>query len=764
VKLAGCILTAWLLLNAQAFGETAALSFQTSKPAVDGASFPGQLTVPIAMDVSLTAVEYLLPLEAGEEAGSIHAYANDRVHRDIQALSLENMTTSDSHIYDSLLATERAPRALAGNVVHVAGEIDLNGRRYAELLVFPVTVDSAGQSWFNRSVVIQVGERTVNQPDLIPRNNLLDIYTTSGKQRSQTTSSAGPEYVIITSAWLAGAFQPLIDYKNETGYVAELALIEDILAAQTGRDDAEKLREYLKDFYAAGGCYVLLAGDETVVPIRYTYHYDVSITPSLFGQQICDLYFADLTGGWDLDNDGVWGERYHDRPDLVPELRVGRLPVSSVDEATNYINKLIRYETKPGDADPGYLERAFFFSSDQMRDYSNGGQHGRIATAYPDWFDIDTITGVEATNGNDLTPSNTSPAELKPSFDHGYGIVNVIAHGRSDGFVVKSSGYNEWPKSYLLTQAQFASHGCFDSLMAAAKPGFFYSLACDNGGFDMDEPPFNYVNPLMVHKLIGSAGGAVGFVAYSRWGWIGSSYLLQETFFDSLFAHPELPAVEAMYASKAKYYYLRDLVYGQNFYGDPTLKVFSRIPDRLSIDATADDDGMNVRVTANGRPADACYIILAAGGISLAEYQTGSDGRVFIDHLFDQATEYKITAVRTGATVSQARYIHGVVTSTDDQDGVLPRGFELHQNYPNPFNPSTVISFDLANGAAATLVVHNVLGQTVTTLIDTYLDAGGHTIEWDGCDRIGSQAASGIYFYRLSTIEQTSVKKMILLR
>ncbi len=94
----------------------------------------------------------------------------------------------------------------------------------------------------------------------------------------------------------------------------------------------------------------------------------------------------------------------------------------------------------------------------------------------------------------------------------------------------------------------------------------------------------------------------------------------------------------------------------------------------------------------------------------------------------------------------------------------LPEGFELHQNYPNPFNPSTTISFSLPEAQEVTLEVYNVQGQLVATLINDYLSAGSHSVEWNSTDDGGATVASGIYFYRLTAGELTSTKKMSLVK
>jgi hypothetical protein len=94
----------------------------------------------------------------------------------------------------------------------------------------------------------------------------------------------------------------------------------------------------------------------------------------------------------------------------------------------------------------------------------------------------------------------------------------------------------------------------------------------------------------------------------------------------------------------------------------------------------------------------------------------------------------------------------------------LPKVFTLSQNYPNPFNPTTEIAFDLPVRTHVTLIVYNVLGRRVTTLVNEPLSAGHYVADWDGRSSGGIQVASGIYFYRLHTESFIQTKKMILLK
>ena len=95
---------------------------------------------------------------------------------------------------------------------------------------------------------------------------------------------------------------------------------------------------------------------------------------------------------------------------------------------------------------------------------------------------------------------------------------------------------------------------------------------------------------------------------------------------------------------------------------------------------------------------------------------------------------------------------------------VVPSVFALHQNYPNPFNPVTEIQFDVPQESQVQLTIYNIMGQEVTTLNNSTLQAGFHSIRWDGTNGLGEQVSTGVYFYRLSSPAFTSTKKMIMVK
>ncbi|MCK4653326.1 MAG: hypothetical protein KAU01_02655 [Candidatus Cloacimonetes bacterium] len=104
----------------------------------------------------------------------------------------------------------------------------------------------------------------------------------------------------------------------------------------------------------------------------------------------------------------------------------------------------------------------------------------------------------------------------------------------------------------------------------------------------------------------------------------------------------------------------------------------------------------------------------------------------------------------------------------------------LHQNYPNPFkpsgagrNPATTISFNISRKDAkrspafdgnAELIIYNIKGQKVKTLVNEVLPSGAHSVVWNGRDSNGNRVGSGIYFYKLQSGKFEEIKKMILLK
>jgi hypothetical protein len=85
--------------------------------------------------------------------------------------------------------------------------------------------------------------------------------------------------------------------------------------------------------------------------------------------------------------------------------------------------------------------------------------------------------------------------------------------------------------------------------------------------------------------------------------------------------------------------------------------------------------------------------------------------------------------------------------------------FGLEQNYPNPFNPTTKIRIALPKSSFAKLVVYDMLGRELETILNEHLNAGTYEADWDA-----SKFTSGVYYYKLTSGDYTETKKMILIK
>ena len=160
-----------------------------------------------------------------------------------------------------------------------------------------------------------------------------------------------------------------------------------------------------------------------------------------------------------------------------------------------------------------------------------------------------------------------------------------------------------------------------------------------------------------------------------------------------------------------------------------------------------------------------------AGAVAAVQFegafgQTGEPGKlVYIAFPFETvATE----AVRNELFKRTLNFFFGVtsVASGQDVQEPLPGDFSLRQNYPNPFNPETKISFTLNSRAPARTRVRifNIQGQEVAALLDAPRKTGDYEITWNGRDRRGRPAPSGVYLYEVRVGEKTKSGKMLLLR
>ena len=115
-------------------------------------------------------------------------------------------------------------------------------------------------------------------------------------------------------------------------------------------------------------------------------------------------------------------------------------------------------------------------------------------------------------------------------------------------------------------------------------------------------------------------------------------------------------------------------------------------------------------------------------------------------------------------SIDVVRYSRDALVGITPISGEIPVRFELTQNYPNPFNPTTKFKFSLPKFSEVKIVVYDIMGREVKTLINEKLETGKYEVDWNGTNGLGNTVSSGIYFYRIVAGDFVESKKMIMLK
>jgi hypothetical protein len=137
-----------------------------------------------------------------------------------------------------------------------------------------------------------------------------------------------------------------------------------------------------------------------------------------------------------------------------------------------------------------------------------------------------------------------------------------------------------------------------------------------------------------------------------------------------------------------------------------------------------------------------------------------ADTMIVIRNLGNQTYWWRVRARNAAGwgSYSEARRFTITLTGVGD-DLLAPRAFKLDQNYPNPFNPTTMIRYDIPKASFVTLVVFNILGQEMASLVSGRKEAGSYEVQFDA-----SNLTSGVYFYQMKAGSYTETRRLMLVR
>ena len=449
-----------------------------------------------------------------------------------------------------------------------------------------------------------------NPEDIKYKDNLVEFRSDASKVSATIPQELSYEYVVITSNAFAPAFDRFVAWKKRKGINIGVVTMEYIRSHYAGDlisgiyDDAGKLRQFLFDAYSNNLKYALLGGDKDIVPIRMGSSQN-NPTNIEYYVQPTDIYFADFNGNWNVDGDSFYGEPNDDRPDYGAEIYVGRILCSTPQHIENWTDKLIRYESNPGNGDFAYLKKAFYTQSDDMQyfDWANTIKATFLMFTTNTIFE-EIYNGVNNYN-SDGTPQFPTGADVINEFNKNYGLVSFMGHGSPCTVAVATAHYNDdnYPKNRIYTSSivhpayNVAGSSSVEGMNNFSYPNIYYSISCETMPYDNAVSGHVGHDPLGNYFTINSKSGSAAYLGNTRNGWINSSRDLFVLFGEEINkGNNKLGEAEELSLYRTSDLNLK---YSHNLLGCPEMEMWTDIPVRFNL-ASVSENGSNVTVNTGG--------------------------------------------------------------------------------------------------------------------------------------------------------------------
>lgn len=398
--------------------------------------------------------------------------------------------------------------------------------------------------------------------------------------------------VIITHREFADAFQPYADWLTEQGIRAAIIPTDLIYLYFKGRDEAEKVRNYIKyDYKHAGGTFFILGGMDSCTSLPFPYKVPARWCwlPDLLARHIIvtDYYYCSLDGDWNADGDDMWGEM-EDEVDQFPEVYVGRVPARDVRGVKNWCYKALNYEKSPGN--PGALTKVKWI-------HQTSWFMGLAIEQFPDHF-------------SHVINTDPTAYEAFNALNAQYGFINGQTHGSILSFFTNREDppheiyyYKELPPTLDNWKAGL-------NWLTNTNKGFiYYSVGCNTGQFD--NPTLPCVAECLTtryrdYKTLIPVG-ACASIEHTRYSISSAwpphddySHRLQKLFyiflftkehiisglhdiFSSYFSRLGVPVALAKTKVPWNNVDYRWVAYGTNLFGSPTTDAWTNIPRSLQV-------------------------------------------------------------------------------------------------------------------------------------------------------------------------------------
>ena len=298
------------------------------------------------------------------------------------------------------------------------------------------------------------------------------------------------EYLVVADEEYTADLQPILDLHSSRGWSTGLLTVQEATGSFPGSDDAERLRNAIIHYRESlGTVFVLLAGDETLVPDRLVYTRCENVPPEYAPT---DLYFADLDGTWDANGDGIYGQA-DDGMDLFDDVLLGRALFDDHTTAQTFVNRTVAYQASPP---PGpWSQKALLCGAVLFEEIGYTGAKGAdsVAAALP--LDWNVIRAYQPLGGDGI---DTHIPVLQDGTAWNY----YAGHGNDRGIY-----WSEQPMTMMTTWLA-------DTLRNGERAGIHTSIACHPGDYRDGR--------CCAERLLQCpTGGAVSVTFNTTYGWEG---------------------------------------------------------------------------------------------------------------------------------------------------------------------------------------------------------------------------------------------------
>ncbi|MBR5510939.1 MAG: hypothetical protein IKU50_01905 [Bacteroidaceae bacterium] len=390
------------------------------------------------------------------------------------------------------------------------------------------------------------------------------------------------EYLVITSSAFIGAFKPLVEWKTLKGIPAKVISLDSIYCLYEDIPNEIKIKSYIKELYDKTNKrlkYVLLGGDDTVVPVKYcrvakintkndtTYQSDVPT----------DIFYGCFDGefSWDANGDGISGDVNYDDIDYFPEVYVSRFPARTTSDVNAMIDKTLNYEKNPPLDDWCYDILNFGCKLSSIRDAEHKSDSINKYTfeKYLDNPDIFKLFNCNTSypEGDDY---ELNPENIQKELSKGYHFVNEFSHGETTYWKIIDTNSYRYNTDYA-------------SILSSLKPMHIATIACHTNAFHLAEPclgeAFMRNRNSNVVTYWGSSSNGWGDPRYNK---LGPSETLIKNYYKLLLNNINGFKNFAELTTKAKLgledfnknYSSHWVFFSVNSMGDPELPIYTRKP------------------------------------------------------------------------------------------------------------------------------------------------------------------------------------------